>query len=105
MGLAAVLLVIWIWILSRTPPPEVLGVEEVLVPDAGAPARLGVAAQDLRPGVDGPRRHHQHAPVLLTQRRAECTGSCGACKAVNGTSRNLEKAPNMPLLLLLGFKD
>ena len=69
-------------------PPEVLGVEEVLVPDAGAPARLGVAPQDLRPGVDGPRRHHQHAAVLLTQGRVECTGSCGARRAVNGTSRN-----------------
>ena len=73
-------------------PPEVLGVEEVLVPDAGAPARLGVAPQDLGPGVDGPRRHHQHAAVLLTQGRVECTGSCGAriarARDVNGTSRS-----------------
>ena len=47
--------------------PEVLGLEEMSLPDVRCPARVGVAAQHLTPGVDRPRGHHHQSPVTLHQ--------------------------------------
>ena len=45
--------------------PEVLGAQQMLLPDAGPPARLSVASEDLRSGVDWPRGHDAHCSVIL----------------------------------------
>ena len=51
--------------LSDLSSPEVLRLEEMSLPDVRGPARVGVAAQHLPPGVDRPRGHHHQPPVCL----------------------------------------